>query len=104
MRQSLGGSLAAAGCVGAQPQRGVFGLHGLPHHAHHLVAQPTEVRLVAQLGREGFERLGGVVLAAVKLCKPPFYAVESIDLSKTRGASAGNIRLKTESKSKELER
>src|SRR3712207_8933922 len=41
-------------------------LHRLPHHRHQVVAQGVEVRLVPELGREGFHGLGCIVLAAVE--------------------------------------
>ena len=40
--------------------------HGLPNHPDELVAQRVEVGLVAQLGRERFEGLRRIVLAAVE--------------------------------------
>ena len=43
--------------VWAQPQRDVRGLHRLPHHAHQIVVQRFQVRLVPELGGEGFEGL-----------------------------------------------
>jgi hypothetical protein len=42
------------GWVGTQPQRDVGGLHRLPHDSYEVAAQGVEIRLVTQLGREGF--------------------------------------------------
>src|SRR5215210_2187289 len=49
-----------------QPQRGVGRLHRLPHHPDQFPAQGDEIRLVAQPGRETFERPGRVVPAPVE--------------------------------------
>src|SRR3712207_5687807 len=57
---------ALTGRIGTQPQRNVCGLHRLPYHRHEIVAQGVEVRLVSELGREGFQGLCDVVFAAVE--------------------------------------
>jgi hypothetical protein len=49
-----------------QPQRDVGGLHRFPYHAHEIVAQSVEVRLIPELGTEGFQCLGRIVLAPVE--------------------------------------
>src|SRR5215203_3545516 len=49
-----------------QLQRDVRRLHSLPHYRQQFVAQGVEVRLVAQLGREGFQGLSRIVLPAVE--------------------------------------
>jgi hypothetical protein len=54
------------GWVWAQPQREVGWLHSLPYHPHQIVAQGVEVRLVPELGREGFQGLPRVVLPTVE--------------------------------------
>ena len=41
-------------------------LHRLPYHPNQVAAQSIQVRLVAQLGREGFQGLPRIVLAAVE--------------------------------------
>jgi hypothetical protein len=48
--------------MGAQPEREVLRLHSVPHHAHQVLVQPVQVRLVAQPGGEGLQGPGGVVL------------------------------------------
>jgi hypothetical protein len=48
----------------------VGGLHRLPHDSYKVAAQGVEVRLVTQLGGEGFQGLSSVILAAVEA---PFY-------------------------------
>jgi hypothetical protein len=40
--------------VGSQPQGDVGGLHRLPYDSYEVAAQGVEIRLVTQLGREGF--------------------------------------------------
>jgi hypothetical protein len=45
--------LALRTCLGAQPERGVGGLHGVSHHPHEVVVQRPQVRLIPQLRREG---------------------------------------------------
>jgi integrase len=42
-------------------------LHGLLYHPHQIVAQGVQVRLVPELGREGFEGLCCVVLPTIEL-------------------------------------
>jgi hypothetical protein len=37
-----------------QPQRDVRRLYSLLDHVHQVLAEPVEVRLVPELGREGF--------------------------------------------------
>jgi hypothetical protein len=49
-----------------QPQRDVGGLHRLSYHPDEIIAKCVEVDFFAQLGREGFQGLGSVVLAAVE--------------------------------------
>src|SRR5215218_10275103 len=58
--------LTLRGLFGAQPQRDVGGLHRLPYHPHQVVAEGVHVRLVSQLGREGFQGLPGIVLTSVE--------------------------------------
>src|ERR671913_1532566 len=41
-------------------------LHRLPYHTHQVVIEGFQVRLVLQLGGEGFEGLSGVVLTPVE--------------------------------------
>jgi hypothetical protein len=41
-------------------------LHGLHHHTHQVVVEGFQVRLVPELGREGFQGLSRVVPAAVE--------------------------------------
>src|SRR5829696_103910 len=50
-----------------QPQGDVGGLHRLRHHPYEVIIERLQVRLVAQPGREGFERLSRVVLAPVEV-------------------------------------
>ena len=52
--------------IGAQPQRDVVWLHRFPDHPYEVIAQGIEVRLVSELGREGFQGLSSVVLLAVE--------------------------------------
>src|SRR5215204_4085332 len=49
-----------------QPQRDVCRLHSLPYHPQQVFAQGVQVCFVAQLGREGFQGLSCIVLAAVE--------------------------------------
>src|SRR5215207_2009487 len=51
---------------GAQPHRDVGGLHRLLHHPQQLVVQSLEVRLIAEPGGEGLQRLPHVVLSPVE--------------------------------------
>ncbi len=53
-------------CIWAQPQRYVGRLHRLFYHAHRIIADCVQVSFVAQLGREGFQGLSSIVLAAVE--------------------------------------
>jgi hypothetical protein len=41
-------------------------LHGLPYYTHQFSVQCLQVRLIPELGREGFEGLSSVVLPAVE--------------------------------------
>src|SRR5215204_7416516 len=52
--------------LGFQPQRNVGWLHSLPYHTYQVLAQGVQVCLVAQLGREGFQGLPGIVLPPVE--------------------------------------
>jgi hypothetical protein len=52
--------------VGVQPQGDVGRLHRLPYRPYQIIAECAQVCFVAQLGREGFQGLSGVVLAAVE--------------------------------------
>ena len=54
------------GHIGAQPQRDMGGLHRLPYRSYQIIAQGVEVRFVLELGREGFQGFGCVVLLAVE--------------------------------------
>jgi hypothetical protein len=45
---------ALQSCIGTQPQRDVRRLHRLPYHPNQIITQCVQVRLVPQLGREGF--------------------------------------------------
>jgi hypothetical protein len=44
----------------------VGGLHRFPYHANEIVAHSVEVRLISELGTEGFQCLGRIVLAPVE--------------------------------------
>jgi hypothetical protein len=77
--------LALPGRIGTQPQRDVCGLHRLPYHPHQVVAQGVQVCFVAQLGREGFQGLSCIVLAAVEA---PVY--EGLDATPQGGEQRGN--------------
>ena len=66
--------------VGAQPQGDVDGQHRLSHHANQIVVQCFEVRLVPQLGREGFQGPSSIVLAAVEAL-----VYERLDATTQRG-------------------
>jgi len=44
----------------------VGGLYRLPYHLYQIGAERIQIRFIAQLGREGFEGLTRVVLAAVE--------------------------------------
>src|SRR3712207_8639390 len=48
--------------IWAQPQRDVDRLHRLSYHPHKLGVQRVQVRLIPELGGEGLEGLGSVVL------------------------------------------
>src|SRR5215218_5217568 len=48
--------------LGTQPQGDVGGLHRLPYHPYQVIAQGLKVCFVAQLSRECFQGLSGVVL------------------------------------------
>src|ERR671912_2922592 len=52
--------------IGAQPQRDVGRLHSLPYQPHKLGVQRIQIRLISELGREGFQRLSCVILPAVE--------------------------------------
>jgi hypothetical protein len=58
--------LVLRGRLGTQPQGDVGWLHRLPYRPHEVAAQCLHVRFVAQLGREPFQRLPGLVLAPVE--------------------------------------
>src|SRR5215213_4337887 len=58
--------LTLSGRLGSHPQREVDRLHRLPHYFHQIIAQGLEVCFVPELGREGFQSLPGIVLAAVE--------------------------------------
>src|SRR5215210_3109747 len=58
--------LALRGPIGTQPQRDMFRLHRVPYHTHQVVAKGIQIRLVPELGREGFQSLSGIVLTAVE--------------------------------------
>src|SRR4051795_8406716 len=62
----LAGRLVSRGRVGTQPQGDVRWLHRLPDYIEQFVAESAEVRFVTQPGGKGFERLRGVVFAAVE--------------------------------------
>src|SRR5829696_3131670 len=77
--------LALPGCVRAQPQRDVCGLHSLPYHPHQVFAQGVQVCFVAQLSREGLQGLSSIVLPAVEA---PVY--EGLDATPQGGEQRGN--------------
>src|SRR5215208_5014316 len=52
--------------LGFQPQRNVGWLHSLPYHTYQVLAQCVQVCLVAQLGREGFQGLPGIVFPSIE--------------------------------------
>src|SRR5215208_7561695 len=52
--------------LGFQPQRNVDRLHSLPYHTYQVLAQCVQVSLVAQLGREGFQGLPGIVFPSIE--------------------------------------
>src|SRR5215217_8085072 len=54
------------GPLGTQPHRDVGWLHRLPYHLYQVVVQCLQVRFVAQLRREPFERLDHVVLPTIE--------------------------------------
>src|SRR5215203_6512046 len=64
--RSAGCLVSFRGCIGTQPQRDVCWLHSLPDHSQQIVTQGVEVRLVSELGREGFQGLSSVVLLPVE--------------------------------------
>ena len=47
-------SASSWGWVGTQPKGDVGWLHRLPHDSNEIAAKGVEIRLVTQLGREGF--------------------------------------------------
>src|SRR5215212_4376347 len=49
-----------------EPHAHVCRLHRLPHHSDEVVAEGSQVRFVAQFGREGFKGLSRIVLVAVE--------------------------------------
>jgi hypothetical protein len=57
---------ALRACVGEQPQRDVGWLHRLPYHSHQIVAEGLQVCFMAQLSREGFQGLSGIVLPTIE--------------------------------------
>src|SRR5215211_8559619 len=59
-------SLVLHSALGTQPQVHVSGLHRLADHPHEALSEPVEVRLVPQGGREGFQGLSRIVVAAVE--------------------------------------
>src|SRR5215210_1211694 len=52
--------------IWTQPQRDVFRLNRFPDDSNQFLVQAVEVRLVAQAGGEGVERLSRVVLLSVE--------------------------------------
>jgi hypothetical protein len=44
----------------------VCGLHRLPYHPYQVVTQSVQICLISQLGGEGFESLGCIVLPSVE--------------------------------------
>src|SRR5215211_1383831 len=65
-RKGLACSLTLRSRLGAQPQGYVGGLHRLPYHIYQVVAECVQICFVAQLGREGLQRLSGIVLPTVE--------------------------------------
>jgi hypothetical protein len=63
----------------------VLGLHRISHHSHEVIAKNFQGGLISKLCGEGFQRLSGVVLAAVeapvyeRLDAPPQGAEQSRD-------------------------
>jgi hypothetical protein len=53
-------------CIWAQSKSDVRRLHHLLYHAHQIFAECVQVCFVTQLGREGFQGLSSIVLAAVE--------------------------------------
>ena len=58
-------------CSGSQPQRRLGWLHGLVDHRQQLAGQGGQVDLVAKVGAEGGDGVGGVVAAAVEAAVDP---------------------------------
>src|SRR5215218_10466678 len=52
--------------IWAEPERDVGWLHRFPHHAYQIVAQRIQIRLIPELGREGFEGLRCIVFPSVE--------------------------------------
>ena len=71
--------LASRSRLGAKPQGGVLGLHCSAYYPHQVVAEDVQVRLFAQPGVEGCQRLCCIILAAVEA---PIY--EKLDTSPQR--------------------
>src|SRR6266699_3624063 len=66
-RRATPSSRLFAGWVGwRQPEPDMGGLHGLGDHGDQFLSQLLQVHLMAQGGAEGFQRLSGIVLAAVE--------------------------------------
>ena len=59
-RGLLGWLLALGGRLGAQPQRHVRGLHGLPYPIYQFVIERLQVCFVPELGGEGFQGLPSI--------------------------------------------
>src|SRR5437016_3874684 len=49
-----------------QPERDMGGLHRLLHHGHQLLAQLSQVKLIAQRSTEGLDDFGCIILAPVE--------------------------------------
>src|SRR4028118_1415846 len=64
--RSLVRPLTLGGRLGAQPQRGVLGLHGAPGYPYQVCAQSFEIRLFSKPGVEGLKSLCGIILPAVE--------------------------------------
>ena len=58
--------LAFRSYIRPQPQGDARRLHRLSNHAHQIVAKSVQIGLVPEFGRQSFEGLGSIVLAAVE--------------------------------------
>lgn len=76
LSRQLGSLLIFYAVIGAQPERNNGWLHSLLNHTYEVGTQSVQVSLLAQLGREGFQRLSSVILPPVE--KPIYERLDNL--------------------------